>query len=57
LPAAHPAWDLQAWYLAHGILSLLAIVAPSRVVVGGGVSQAEAIHEKINRQLLSLAAG
>jgi fructokinase len=57
LPAGHPAWDLQAWYLAQGILSLLAIVAPSRVVVGGGVSQADGLHEKINRQLLELAAG
>lgn len=57
LPATHPAWDLQAWYLAHGILSLLAIVAPTRVVVGGGVSQAEGLHEKINRQLVDLAAG
>lgn len=57
LPAEHPAWDLQAWYLAQGILALLAIVSPSRVIVGGGVSQAEGLHEKINRQLLELAAG
>lgn len=28
LPEEHPAWDTQAWYLAHGILALLAIVSP-----------------------------
>ena len=57
LPADHPAWDLQAWYLAHGILALLAIVSPSRVIVGGGVSQAEGLHEKINARLVEIAGG
>ncbi len=57
LPAAHPAWDTQAWYLAHGILALLAIVSPSRVIVGGGVCQAEGLHGKINAKLVEIAAG
>ncbi|MEO7099364.1 MAG: ROK family protein [Luteolibacter sp.] len=57
LPADHPAWEMQAWYLAHGILSLLAIVSPSRVIVGGGVSQAAHLHDKINDQLVKIAAG
>lgn len=57
LPADHPAWEMQAWYLAHGILSLLAIVSPSRVIVGGGVSQVAELHEKINALLMEIAAG
>jgi fructokinase len=57
LPAGHPAWDTQAWYLAHGILALLAIVSPSRVIVGGGVCQADGLHRKINGKLLEIAAG
>ncbi len=57
LPAEHPAWETQAWYLAHGILSLLAIVSPSKVIVGGGVSQAPGLHDQINRQLVRLGAG
>lgn len=57
LPADHPAWETQAWYLAHGILSLLAIVSPSKVIVGGGVSQMEGLHDRINRQLAKAAAG
>lgn len=57
LSAGHPAWETQAWYLAHGILSLLAIVSPSRVIVGGGVSQAEGLHRQINEQLIEIAAG
>ncbi len=57
LSADHPAWDTQAWYLAHGILALLAIVSPSRVIVGGGVSQAEGLHRRINERLVEIAAG
>lgn len=57
LPADHPAWETQAWYLAHGILALLAIVSPSRVIVGGGVSQAEGLHDRIGRRLEKIAAG
>lgn len=57
LPADHPAWELQAWYLAHGILALLAIISPSRVIVGGGVSQAGGLHRKINRKLVEISAG
>lgn len=57
LPGDHPAWDTEAWYLAHGVLALLAIVSPSRVIIGGGVSQAEKFHEKVERILGEIAAG
>jgi fructokinase len=57
LPADHPAWDMEAWYLAHGILALLAIVSPSKVIVGGGVSQAKGLHGKIAACLQEAAAG
>lgn len=57
LPPDHPAWDIEAWYLAHGVLALLAIASPARVVLGGGVSQAEGFHSKVNRLLAKLAAG
>jgi fructokinase len=57
LPADHPAWEMQAWYLAHGILSLLAIVSPSRVIVGGGVSQSDGLHTRINAKLEEIAGG
>lgn len=53
----HPAWDSQAWYLAHGILALLAIVSPARVIVGGGVSQVAGLHARIRSKLLEISAG
>lgn len=57
LPPDHPAWDTEAWYLAHGIQALLAIAPPERVVIGGGVSQAQGLHEKTEALLRELAAG
>ena len=57
LPADHPAWETEAWYLAHGALALLAVVAPARIVIGGGVSQAEGFHAKTAAVLDRLAAG
>lgn len=57
LPEDHEAWDTEAWYLAHGIQSLLAICPPERVVIGGGVSQAPGLHEKTEKLLVRLAAG
>ncbi|QJE97084.1 ROK family protein [Luteolibacter luteus] len=57
LPPDHPAWNTEAWYLAHGALSLVGIVAPERVIIGGGVSQAEGFHEKVETLLNEIAAG
>ncbi len=28
LPADHPAWDLEAWYLAQGVVSLFMVLSP-----------------------------
>lgn len=57
LPAEHPAWEIQAWYLAHGVLALAAITAPSRVVIGGGVSQVRGLHERVQAEFGRLSAG
>ncbi|MBK1883598.1 ROK family protein [Luteolibacter pohnpeiensis] len=57
LPEDHPAWETEAWYLAHGILSLLAILSPSIVVLGGGVPQARGLHDRVNRILKDIAGG
>ena len=57
LPEDHPAWEMQAWYLAHGILCLAAVTAPTLVLVGGGVGQAAGLHAGIACTLKDLSNG
>lgn len=57
LPSEHKAWEAQAWYLAHGVLALAAIMAPLQVVIGGGVSQVEGLHERVRTEFKRLSAG
>lgn len=57
LDADHQAWKVESWYLAHGILAMLAIAPPQRVVIGGGVSQAEKLHQKTEKRLMEIAGG
>lgn len=57
LPADHPAWDVQAWYLAHGVMALTAVVSPQRVIIGGGVSQADGLHAKTASILRKISNG
>jgi fructokinase len=39
LPAGHPAWDLEANYIALALVNLVASFSPRRIVLGGGVFQ------------------
>lgn len=57
LDSNHPAWECEAWYLAHAALALLATVSPNRIIIGGGVSQAEGFHAKVEAQLSRVACG
>lgn len=57
LPRDHQGWDWQAWYLAQGILAVVAIMSPEIVILGGGVSQCPGLLDKTAHHLDSLAAG
>jgi len=39
LPDAHPAWDLEADYIALALVILIYAYSPQQIVLGGGVSQ------------------
>ncbi len=39
LPATHPAWQMQADYVAQALVTLCTVVSPERIVLGGGVAQ------------------
>ena len=37
LPPNHPAWALEAKYLALGIVNIITVLSPQRIIMGGGV--------------------
>jgi fructokinase len=39
LPADHPAWELEAHYLALALRSFICTLSPQRIVMGGGVME------------------
>ena len=57
LPAEHPAWDLEAHYLALGLATITAVMSPKRIVVGGGVARAAGLLPRVRAKLLALFGG
>ncbi len=60
LPPDHPAWALEAEYLAAGLVNLILALSPERIVLGGGVmGQAQLfplIREKVRAKLAGYVA-
>ncbi len=57
LPAEHEAWSLEADYLAFGILAIVLVASPHRVIVGGGVMQQPALLPMVRTRLRELVGG
>jgi fructokinase len=57
LPDGHPAWDLEAEYLALGILNWAVTLAPERIVLGGGVMARPELWPKVAARVLALLNG
>ena len=57
LPPDHPAWDLEAWYLAQGIVDLFMILSPQAVILGGGIGQVPGLIDRVRSAAASLCSG
>ena len=57
LPADHPAWVLEAHYLALGLATWVCTVSPERILLGGGVMQQASLFPMIRQELLRLLNG
>jgi fructokinase len=53
----HPAWALEAHYLALGLVSAICILSPERIVLGGGVMNASGILQLVRGEIASLLNG
>jgi len=53
----HPAWDLEAKYLAHGIVPQIYIMSPQRIIMGGGVMEQTHLFPKVCRHVREILRG
>jgi fructokinase len=57
LPEDHPAWELEADYVAQGLTACIYAFAPERIVLGGGVMQQEHLLRRIRTRVQALLNG
>jgi fructokinase len=57
LPADHPAWDLEAEYIANALASYSYILSPQRIIIGGGVGQLPHLLPKVRQRTRDLING
>src|SRR6478736_290801 len=57
LPGDHPAWDLEGRYIASALTSLVLVLSPERVILGGGVMQVSSLFPLIRKHLTRSLAG
>lgn len=54
---AHPAHAIIAWYIGQGVVNIQAMLAPDRIVIGGGVMATAGLRVRIADAAQTLGAG
>jgi fructokinase len=57
LPPDHPAWTLESYYLALGLVDFICTLSPQRLIVGGGVMAQPHLFALLRRQVQALLNG
>lgn len=57
LPEDHPAWDIEAEYLAQMCVNTIVVLSPKMIVLGGGVMHQMHLFPKIRRRTQELLNG
>ena len=57
LPADHPAWDLEARYIALALVNLICSLSPRRIILGGGVMQRQELFPLVRQKVRQLLNG
>ena len=51
LPQSHPAWELEADYLAQALVNFIYTLSPQRIVMGGGVMAQGHLFERLRQRV------
>lgn len=57
LDRKHQAWELEAYYIAQGLMSYILTLSPHRIVLGGGVMHQDQLFPLIHRNVAQLLNG
>lgn len=57
LPPDHPAWALEAHYLALALVNFICTLSPQRIILGGGVMNRRQLFPMIRREVRELLNG
>jgi fructokinase len=57
LPPDHPAWALEAHYLALALTNFITVLSPQRIIMGGGVMQQPRIFPLVRQEVQTLLNG
>jgi len=57
LPADHPAWALEAHYLAIALADFICTLSPRRIIMGGGIMQREHLFPMVRSEVRQLLNG
>jgi fructokinase len=51
IPMDHPAWEMEAHYIAQALHSIITILSPQRIILGGGVMQQSFLFPRIRENI------
>jgi len=57
LPADHPAWKLEAHYIALAMSNFIVTISPQRIILGGGVMSGPHMFPALRSEVLELLNG
>ena len=57
LPEGHPAWEIEAYYLAQMCQAAVVILSPEKIILGGGVMQQAHLFAAVREKARALLGG
>lgn len=57
LPDDHPAWELEAHYIALALANYICVLSPKRIILGGGVMQKPQLFPPIRKNVIKCLNG
>lgn len=57
LPADHPAWEMEGYYLAQALMNFILTLSPEKIILGGGVMKQKQIFDYIHHYVVEMLNG